>query len=70
MQRGGPGSLTTPAVREFMPGHPSAFRLHPCSVAGIISGMRPVPPEQFAGFARAETVKWGDIIRRSDAKAE
>jgi tripartite-type tricarboxylate transporter receptor subunit TctC len=31
---------------------------------------RPMGPEQFAGFVRAETVKWGDIIRRSGAKAE
>jgi tripartite-type tricarboxylate transporter receptor subunit TctC len=31
---------------------------------------RPMSPEQFAGFVRAETVKWGEIIRRSGAKAE
>jgi tripartite-type tricarboxylate transporter receptor subunit TctC len=31
---------------------------------------RPMSPEQFGGFVRAETVKWGDIIRRSGAKAE
>jgi ribulose-5-phosphate 4-epimerase/fuculose-1-phosphate aldolase len=29
MQRGGPGSLTTPAVRESKPGQLSSFRLHP-----------------------------------------
>jgi tripartite-type tricarboxylate transporter receptor subunit TctC len=31
---------------------------------------RPMSPAQFAGFIRAETDKWGDIIRRSGAKAE
>lgn len=31
---------------------------------------RPMSPEQFAGFVRAETAKWGDIIRRSGARAE
>jgi tripartite-type tricarboxylate transporter receptor subunit TctC len=31
---------------------------------------RRMSPEQFAGFVRAETTKWGDIIRRSGAKAE
>src|SRR2546428_445549 len=31
---------------------------------------RPMSPAQFAGFIRAETEKWGDIIRRSGAKAE
>ena len=31
---------------------------------------RPMGPEQFASFVRAETVKWGDIIRRSGAKAD
>lgn len=31
---------------------------------------RPMSPEQFAEFVRAETVKWGDIIRRSGAKAD
>jgi len=27
-------------------------------------------PEQLAEFVRAETRKWGDIIRRSGARAE
>jgi len=31
---------------------------------------RPMTPEQFAGFVRAETGKWADIIRRSGAKVE
>jgi len=31
---------------------------------------RPMTPEQFAAFIRAETDKWGDIIRRSGARAE
>jgi tripartite-type tricarboxylate transporter receptor subunit TctC len=31
---------------------------------------RPMTAEQFADFVRAETVRWGDIIRRSGAKAE
>ena len=31
---------------------------------------RPMTPEQFAAFIRAETRKWGEIIRRSGAKAE
>jgi tripartite-type tricarboxylate transporter receptor subunit TctC len=31
---------------------------------------RPMSPEQFAEFVRAETVKWGEIIRRSGAKAD
>ena len=31
---------------------------------------RPTTPEQFAAFIRAETGKWGDIIRRSGARAE
>jgi tripartite-type tricarboxylate transporter receptor subunit TctC len=31
---------------------------------------RPMTPEQFAEFIRAETKKWGEIIRRSGAKAE
>jgi len=31
---------------------------------------RPMSPEQFAEFVRAETVKWADIIRRSGAKAD
>ena len=31
---------------------------------------RPMSPAQFAGFIAAETDKWGDIIRRSGAKAE
>ena len=39
-----------------------------------MSGMgietRPMTPEQFAEFIRAETRKWGEIIRRSGAKAE
>jgi len=38
------------------------------SAIGIES--RPMKPEQFAEFVRAETVKWGEIIRRSGAKAE
>lgn len=32
--------------------------------------MRPLTPEQFAEFVRAETTKWAEIIRRSGAKAE
>ncbi len=31
---------------------------------------RPMDPSQFAAFIAAETGKWGDIIRRSGAKAE
>jgi len=31
---------------------------------------RPMTPEQFAAFIDAETDKWGDIIRRSGARAE
>jgi tripartite-type tricarboxylate transporter receptor subunit TctC len=31
---------------------------------------RPMSAAQFAAFIRAETEKWGDIIRRSGAKAE
>src|SRR6266568_1679737 len=31
---------------------------------------RPMTPEQFADFVRAESGKWADIIRRSGAKAE
>jgi tripartite-type tricarboxylate transporter receptor subunit TctC len=31
---------------------------------------RPMSTGQFAAFVRAETVKWGDIIRRSGTKAE
>ena len=31
---------------------------------------RPMTPEQFAEFVRAESGKWADIIRRSGAKAE
>jgi tripartite-type tricarboxylate transporter receptor subunit TctC len=31
---------------------------------------RPMAPEPFSEFVRAETRKWGDIIRRSGAKAE
>ena len=31
---------------------------------------RPMTVEQFADFVRAETVRWGEIIRRSGAKAE
>lgn len=31
---------------------------------------RPMTPEQFTEFVRAETSKWGEIIRRSGAKAE
>jgi len=30
---------------------------------------RPMGPDQFAAFVRAETAKWGDIIRRTGAKA-
>lgn len=30
---------------------------------------RPMNPEQFAEFIRTETVKWGDMIRRTGAKA-
>ncbi len=30
---------------------------------------RPMGPDQFAEFVRAESVKWGDIIRRTGAKA-
>jgi len=31
---------------------------------------RPMNPERFAQFIRSETAKWGDIIRRTGAKAE
>jgi tripartite-type tricarboxylate transporter receptor subunit TctC len=31
---------------------------------------RPMRPDQFAAFIRADTEKWGEIIRRSGAKAE
>jgi tripartite-type tricarboxylate transporter receptor subunit TctC len=31
---------------------------------------RPMAPEPFSEFVRAETRKWGDIVRRSGAKAE
>jgi tripartite-type tricarboxylate transporter receptor subunit TctC len=31
---------------------------------------RPMTPGQFAAFIRAETDKWGEIIRRSGARAE
>src|SRR6266571_39323 len=31
---------------------------------------RPMPPDEFAEFVRAENTKWGDIIRRSGAKVE
>ena len=31
---------------------------------------RPMTADQFADFVRAETVRWGEIIRRSGAKAE
>jgi tripartite-type tricarboxylate transporter receptor subunit TctC len=31
---------------------------------------RPMNPERFAEFIRSETTKWGDIIRRTGAKAE
>src|SRR5881409_4214292 len=31
---------------------------------------RPMTPEQFAEFVRAENGKWADIIRRSGAKVE
>jgi len=31
---------------------------------------RPMMPDQFAAFVRAETGKWADIIRRSGAKVE
>lgn len=30
---------------------------------------RPMAPDQFADFIRAETARWGDIIRRTGAKA-
>ena len=43
-------------------------------VAGRMSQIgiepRPMAPEQFSEFVRAETRKWGDIIRRSGAKVE
>jgi len=43
-------------------------------VAGRMSQIgiepRPMTPEQFADFVRAETRKWSDIIRRSGARAE
>ena len=31
---------------------------------------RPMTPEEFAAFIRAETEKWSEVIRRSGAKAE
>ena len=31
---------------------------------------RPMTPEQFGEFLRADTEKWADIIRRSGAKVE
>src|SRR6266540_1064555 len=31
---------------------------------------RPMPPDEFAGFVRAENAKWAEIIRRSGAKVE
>ena len=31
---------------------------------------RPMSPGEFAAFVRAETAKWGDIIRRSGARAD
>lgn len=31
---------------------------------------RPMGPDQFAQFVRSETTKWGDIIRRTGAKAD
>jgi tripartite-type tricarboxylate transporter receptor subunit TctC len=39
-------------------------------MAGIGIETRPMTPEQFAEFIRAETTKWAEIIRRSGAKAE
>jgi tripartite-type tricarboxylate transporter receptor subunit TctC len=50
------GSLERPDVQARM--------------AGIGIEPRPMGVEQFAAFVRAETVKWGDIIRRSGAKAD
>ena len=38
--------------------------------AGLGIEMRPMAPEQFAEFIRAETAKWSEIIKRSGAKAE
>src|SRR5260221_2051413 len=40
-------------------------RLHP---TGLVT--RPMTPEQFSAFIRAETDKWSDVILRSGAKAE
>jgi tripartite-type tricarboxylate transporter receptor subunit TctC len=31
---------------------------------------RPLPPAEFAAFIRADTERWGEVIRRSGAKAE
>jgi hypothetical protein len=31
---------------------------------------RPLMPEEFAAFLRADSEKWADIIRRSGAKLE
>jgi tripartite-type tricarboxylate transporter receptor subunit TctC len=31
---------------------------------------RHMPPDEFAGYVRAETVKWADVIKRSGAKAD
>ena len=39
-------------------------------MANLGIGARPMTPDQFAGFVRAETAKWADIIRRSGAKVE
>jgi len=39
-------------------------------MANLGIGARPMTPEQFAEFVRAEAVKWADIVRRSGAKVE
>jgi tripartite-type tricarboxylate transporter receptor subunit TctC len=39
-------------------------------IANLGIEARPMMPDQFAAFVRAETGKWADIIRRSGAKVE
>ena len=47
-------------------GHPEVAR----RMRNLGIEARPMTPEQFGGFLRADTEKWADIIRRSGAKVE
>ena len=46
--------------------HPEAAQ----RMANLGIEARPMTPEEFAAFIRADSAKWADIIRRSGAKAE